>query len=130
MPVLHMVRNQLFRSALTCILCSSGWLAEVRPAHAQISDGAVRIGVFGNYGSVADPFGTCALSRNFEERVAACHQATLNTPYPWIKRWVEDALGDLYSQQGDVERAIEHWRLSLKAEYRPWVEAKIASRSR
>jgi branched-chain amino acid transport system substrate-binding protein len=116
-PMPLMVRNQLFRNALlgaaACILCSSGWLGEVRPAHAQISDGAVRIGVLGNYGSGRDVGGPGSVTAaklaaaEFNNRVlgypieivAADHQNKPDVASAIARKWFEidrvDVITDL-----------------------------------
>jgi hypothetical protein len=48
-----MIKSVLF-GAMTFVLGSGSFVVGVRPADGQISDGVIRIGVLGNYGSGRD----------------------------------------------------------------------------
>jgi branched-chain amino acid transport system substrate-binding protein len=107
-----LLKRALF-GALIFAVSSGGFVAGVRPADSQISDGVVRIGVLGNYGSGRDiggpgsvtaaklatsEFNNSILGRPIEI-VAADHQNKPDVASAIARKWFEidrvDAITDL-----------------------------------
>jgi branched-chain amino acid transport system substrate-binding protein len=107
-----MIKSVLF-GAMTFVLSSVSFVAGVRPADGQISDGVIRIGVLGNYGSGRDlggpgsvtaaklaaaEFNDNVLSKPIEI-VAADHQNKPDVASAIARKWFDvdhvDAITDL-----------------------------------
>jgi branched-chain amino acid transport system substrate-binding protein len=109
----HKLLERALRGLLVLTVSAVGFGEEVRPAHPQISDGVVRIGVLGNYGSgrdiggpgsvaaaklAASEFNNSVLGRPVEI-VAADHQNKPDVATAIARKWYEidrvDAITDL-----------------------------------